>query len=572
MIDEKVKNAIFRNALKNAFDYGSAKEGAVISKVLFEFPALRSSMAELKAEVSKAISLVNGMDRARLEDEYGSYKAGFDEAERKKAEESKPKFIADGATVGNFKTRFPPAPNGYMHIGHAKIAFLEQRLAEEYKGRLVLYFDDTDPENERQEFVDAFKRDLDWLGIRFDGEYYASDNVDKMYGYAAAAIRSGNAYVCTCSREKMKDGRMNSKECEHRSNSAERNAELWNAMLDGSLEESAVLRLKGDMKSLNTVMRDPTLFRIKSQAHYRQGSRYTVWPTYDFNTPIMDSIMGITDTLRSKEYELRDELYFRILDMLGLRKPRIHSVARLEIKGNITSKRKLNAMVKEGLISGYDDPRLVTIAGLRNRGIEAAAIKEFALRFGMSKAESVMDIEMLLSYNRKLIDRQAKRLFAVEDPVDVSVEGFERRKVRLRLHPSEDIGYREYELGGRFLIDKADASSLKEGDSIRLKEAVSAKVLSVSRGTVRCAEKEGGPDGSSKALQWVDADAALRCRFIMLGNLVDDSEGFNKNSIEEHEGYVEGYAARLEDGERVQLERKGFFRLRKGQVLSFTSL
>ncbi len=572
MIDEKVKKEILKNALKNAYDYGSAKDGTVISKVLFEFPELRSSMAELKAEVSKTVSLINGMDRTEVEEKYGIYKAGFDDAERKKAEGSKPKFIADGAMVGSFKTRFPPAPNGYMHIGHAKIAFLEQRLAEEYKGRLVLYFDDTDPENERQEFVDAFKRDLDWLGIRFDDEYYASDNIDKMYGYAAAAIRSGDAYVCTCSRERMKEGRMNSKECEHRANRAEKNIELWNAMLDGSLGESAVLRLKGDMKSLNTVMRDPTLFRIKSQAHYRQGSRYKVWPTYDFNTPIMDSMMGITDTLRSKEYELRDELYFRILDMLGLRKPRIHSVARLEIKGNITSKRKLNAMVKEGLISGYDDPRLVTIAGLRNRGIEASAIKEFALRFGMSKAESVMDIEMLLSYNRKLIDRQAKRLFAVEEPADLSVEGFERRKVRLRLHPSEDMGYREYELAGRFLIDKADASSLKEGEGIRLKEAVSAKVLSVSQGTVKCAESGGEPDGSLKTMQWVDAGAALRCKFIMLGNLVNDSDEFNNHSIEEHEGYVEGYAAHLEDGERVQLERKGFFRFRKGPALSFISL
>ena len=572
MIDEKVKEEILKNALKNAFDYGSAKEGAVISKVLFEFPELRSSMAELRAEVSRVISLVNGMERAVLEKEYGAYRAVFDEAERRKAEASKPKFIADGATVGAFKTRFPPAPNGYMHIGHAKIAFLEQRLAEEYKGALVLYFDDTDPENERQEFVDAFKRDLDWLGIRFDEEYYASDNIEKMYGYASAAINSGNAYVCTCSRERMKEGRMNSRECEHRANNTERNIELWNGMLDGSIGENAVLRLRGDMKSLNTVMRDPTLFRIKSQPHYRQGSRYRVWPTYDFNTPIMDSMMGITDTLRSKEYELRDELYFRILDMLGLRKPRIHSVARLEIKGNITSKRKLNAMVKEGLISGYDDPRLVTIAGLRTRGIEAAAIKEFALRFGMSKAESVMDIEMLLSYNRRLIDREAKRLFAVEDPVELSVDGFERRKVKLRFHPSEDIGYREYELGGRFLIDRADASSLKDGDNIRLKEAVSVKVLSVSQGAVRCIEKNVGQEGISKAVQWVDADAALRCKFIMLGNLVDDSEEFNNRSMEEHEGYVEGYAARLEDGERVQVERKGFFRLRKGQVLSFTSL
>lgn len=411
-IDNAVKKEIRKYVIRNATEYGKANEGSVLSKIISLHPELKTDIKSLGMEVKKEVAEVNKLSKEQLANEFAEYEEEFKESDVQRAEKSsKHNFSVPGAQKGNFITRFPPEPGGYMHIGHAKPAFIEDELCKAYEGKLMLYFDDTNAENEKQEFVDAFKDDLKWLGIKFDAEYYASDNLPILYGYAVEIIKKGKAYICMCDGDTVKEGRSLGTQCPHKSQSKEKNLELWQKMLgNGFKDNEAILRLNSDMGAVNTTLRDPTLFRLKHAKHYRQGDKYFVWPTYDFCTPIVDSLKGITDVVRSKEYEMRDELYFMVLDILALRKPRISSISRLEIADNVTSKRRIRELIAQKLIDGYDDPRLVTIRALRRRGLAAEAIREFALSFGMGKAESVVDIEMLLGINSKLISAKAHKL------------------------------------------------------------------------------------------------------------------------------------------------------------------
>lgn len=570
-ISQEAKEAIRKYAVKNAHDYGKASESTVLNKMLALMPGLKGSINALSAAVKEIVSEVNALDTAALEREFGKYKEEFEEADAARAKRTaKPKFELDGAAAGKFATRFPPEPNGYMQIGHAKVAWLERTFADIYKGTLALYFDDTNPDTEKQEFVDAFKKDLEWLGISFDLEYYASDNLPALYGYAEKMIEMGGAYVCMCGKDEVKNGRAAGTACLHRNSSKAENLALWKRMLGNEFEENgAMLRFRGDMKSENTVMRDPVLFRVKLHEHYRQSSKYVVWPTYNFNTPVIDSIKGITDAIRSKEYELRDELYYRILDMLELRKPRIRSVARLEISNNQTSKRKINALIAQHLIWGYDDPRLVTIAALRRRGIRPGAIKEFVLRFGMSKVNSKVSIEMLLTENRKLIDSSTRRLFFVGDPVEVRIDGAMETHVRLKLHPSAELGAREYDVKDRVYISRGDAKELRKGEKLRLKDLYNIEI--VETGDKIKAKMVNDVKNYPKKIQWVLPDSINAKLYIPMPPFNSDGE-FNKGSMKTVEGYVEYYAKDLNEGDVIQFERVGFFRLDSKAKMSFIGL
>ena len=573
MVSDAAREEIRKIALKNAMDYGKARESTVINGTLSKFPELKSEMKDLASCVREEVARINSLDKKALDAEAAPFIGEYAAKERERAEKTaKPKMVLEGAEKGKFTTRFPPEPNGYMQIGHAKVVFMEREFTDIYEGRMGLYFDDTNPEAERQEFVDAFEKDLGWLGIKFDTEYYASDNIEVLYGYAETLIGQGDAYVCGCSPDAVKEGRKNRSECEHRSNSPEENAKAWAGMLAGR-EKKAILRLKGDMKSENTAMMDPTLFRIKEAPHYRQGSKYSVWPTYDFNTPIVDSMKGVTAAIRSKEYELRDEVYYRVLDLLRLRKPRIYSVARLEIKNNVTSKRKINELIKNGLISGYDDPRLVTITALRRRGIMPAAIKSFVLRFGMSKTDSKVGIDMLLAENRKLIDHESKRMFFIKDPRRLEVKGIPENLsvLRMKAHPSEDLGFREYRQNGVFFINSYDAINLNIGDVARLKDAFDIRIDGIEGDSIAASYTEAGSRDFPK-LQWVSEGSYVKAKAVAVGDLLKEDGAFNEQSLSVTEGLVEGHASSLSEGDTVQLERMGYFKLDDKNEMSFISI
>lgn len=553
-LTKEITEEIRKYAVKNAMEYGKARAENVMGKVIRSVP--KGDAAELKGTVDRIVDEVNLLSEDQLSKEYEIYEEGFEEQYEKKVEAtSKPKMVLEGATVGNFATRFAPEPSGYMHVGHSSAAFLAQEFARIYEGKLFLYFDDTNPEKETQEFVDSFKKDLDWLGIKFDKEYYASDNIEKIYDYARKLIKSGNAYACECTSEQTKANRFEGKECEHRDAKSEDNLKKFEMMLENKYdEEKIVIRIKGDMKSQNTALRDPTILRIKKDRHYRQGSKYVVWPIYDFNTPINDSISGVTDAIRTKEYELRGELYDMVLDYLGLAKPRVHLHARIAIKGQPRQKREIRKLITDGYIKGYDDPRLVTISALRRRGIQPDAIREFVLKFGMSNVESTVDIGSLLAYNKRIIDPDSKRIYYVPGPIDIEVKDLKPMSVELSLHPSKEMGSRKYDVNNKFYISGEDASTLKDDDIIKLKELFAIKVKwDYDSWTAQTVKSE-----TDRRFQWVCDGNYVKCSVLVPGDVVDEKGDFKKDSLRVNLGYIESYATSLKEREIVQLERFGF--------------
>lgn len=567
-----VRETARKYAIKNAMDYGKADFGAVISKVISRHPEAKGDIKLLSAEVKAAVKDANSMPKASLESAYSKYAEEFESDKRSKAERTaKPKFVLDGAKEGELVVRTSPEPSGYMHIGHAKQALLNEEFARVYKGRLYLYFDDTNPEKASQEYVDAMKLDMAWLGLKFDSEYYASDSIETMYSYARQLLASGKAYVCACDKETIAKSRMEGAECAHRSQDSKKNAAMFEDMLGGKAAEgTAIVRFMGDMKSQNTALRDPALLRVLDAPHYRTGTKYRVWPLYDFNTPIMDSIKGITDVIRSKEYELRDELDRRILESLGLRVPRPHLEARLNIKGNITQKRVLRQLITERLVESWDDPRLMTIMALRRRGVLPAAIREFVLRFGMSKTDSTVGIDMLLAENKKLVDPTAKHFFFVRDPVRLAVKGAVPSEVRMKLHPAADFGYREYKVDGAFYVSADDAKRMKKGTEVRLKDLMAVKIISNSKSSIS-AEPANGAEGAA-IVQWVPEGSYSECSVLIPGPIVDDEGKFNPDSLETAKGYVEKGASALNERETVQFERFGYCTLDSKEQMRFIFL
>ncbi|HNT60423.1 MAG TPA: glutamate--tRNA ligase [Candidatus Bilamarchaeaceae archaeon] len=538
---------IRKHAIRNAHEYGEANPGKVVGKVVNELPGAKKDMKALMGKIAAICKEVNALPRGELEKEF----AKLPEKERK---EEKSEIEIPDAVPGKVVVRFPPEPNGYPHIGHAKAFALSWTIARKYNGKAILRWDDTNPEAEKPEFVDAIRNGIKWLGLDWDDEKYCSDYMPEMYRLCEKLLWEGNAYACSCTQDEIGKGREMKERCACGSRTPQESLDEWKKMLNGATPEGgATVRLRGDMESLNTVMRDPTLFRIMEAPHYRQGLKYRAWPTYDFQGAVMDSLLGITHPIRSKEYELRDELYSFLLERLGMRVPKMISISRLSIRNAPLSKRLLRPLVEEGKVMGWDDPRLPTLEGLRRRGIVPDAIRKFVLSFGISKVESEPGWDKLLAENRKILDPIAPHYFFVPNPARVRIEGGKKKKLR------------EMECRGEVWISGQDASGLEEGETIRLKDLYNVKVGKT--GDTIEASYAGDEVGSGKKLQWVSEK--LECEVLRPGNLVLDSGEFNPSSLTIDAGYCEKSIHSLKEGDMVQFERYGFCRLDSRKPLRF---
>ncbi len=539
-----LENAIRKHVLKNAYDYGKANAGSVVGKVIAEWPEAKSDMKNTMKLIAAEIAVVSKKSKDKIAEELQNY-----EFVEKKEEDKK--FSVPGAIQGKVVTRFPPEPNGYPHIGHAKAAFINREVANTYGGKMLLRFDDTNPEKESLEYVGAIKAALNWLGIKWDAESYTSDNMQLIYSSAEKLISSGNAYVCTCTKDSISENRTSKKPCNCRNATSKQTMALWKKMLSDMPEGDGFLRFKGDMASDNTVMRDPALARIMLAKHYRQGNKYRVWPGYDLSVAVMDLHEGVTHPMRSKEYELRNELYYALCDALGGKRPALVEFSRLEIKNAPISKRLILPLVKEGKVSGWDDPRLPTIAGLQSRGVLPDAIKHFVLQFGISKTESEPNWDMLLTENRKLLDPVAPHYFFVPEPIKVAINLTGEVIFKLRSvehHASID---------SHIFLPQADYSALKKGDIVALKDLSFAKFNGKSLETLE--QKEIPP----KKIQWVSDKDAVKCDVQIPGNLLNDDGEYNPKSMSVAEGYCEKDCLALDAGSVVQFERFGFVKLQK---------
>jgi glutamyl-tRNA synthetase len=554
-----LEETIRKYSLKNAHDFKLAIPAKVIGKVVLEFPDAKKDMAgtmKLCNEEAKRVNLLSPQAVAKeLED--------FTFAE-KKVEEKK-NIELPGAVAGKtVLTRFPPEPSGYPHIGHAKAAWLDFEAAHTYGGTMILRMDDTNPEKEKQEFVDALKDGLAWLGIDWTSETYTSDRMDEFYTYCEEMFVKYKAYVCTCSAEQVKKGREEKKSCDCSARDPQENMLLFRSMRSGEMNEgSAVVRFRGNMQSDNSVMRDPTLFRIIRKEHYRQGMKYVCWPSYDFAAPIMDSLEGVTHAMRTKEYELRNELYFAVLSALELRKPALIEFSRLAIKGAPISKRLILPLIADGKVEGYDDPRLPTLAALRRRGILPEAIREFVLSFGLSKVESEPGWDKLLSENRRILDERAMRRFFVANPVRLAVDDAPVKEVALRNHPSKlEMGERKLVAGAEFWIARNDFEALEIGETFRLKDLYNAVVTEKTADSVR-AKYDADVGIAARKAQWVPTDSAVACKVKIPKDLFDENGNFRADSLIEEPGYCEPSCRSLAAGDIVQFERYGYARLDK---------
>ncbi|MCX8195145.1 MAG: glutamate--tRNA ligase [Candidatus Micrarchaeota archaeon] len=554
---EGLEEIIRKHTLKNAYDYKLAIPAKIIGKVIGEFPAAKENMKETMKLINEEAMRVNRLAREEIEKELSLFSFATKKEEKKEIE-------LPGAVQGKVVTRFPPEPSGYPHIGHAKAAWLDFAAATRYGGKMLLRFDDTNPEKERQEYVDAIKEGLLWLGIDWADETYTSDRMEEFYAYCDEMFVKFKAYVCTCLPEEVKKGRLEKIACDCSAREPQENMSLFRKMREGKMEEGeAIVRFRGDMKSENTVMRDPTLFRIVKAPHYRQGEKYKVWPSYDFAAPIMDSLEGVTHAMRTKEYELRNPLYFAVLRALELREPKLIEFSRLEIKGAPISKRLITPLIEQGKVEGWDDPRLPTLKALKRRGILPEAIREFVLSFGLSKVESEPNWDRLLAENRKLLDERCARRFFVKEPVRIAVLGAPKKEAVLKNHPNQpQMGERRVMTNGDFYISKEDLASISLGETFRLKELYNVTLVERENGKMKF-RYDGDAGLAAKKIQWVVPEEAVRCKVRVPKDLLDEQGNFVENSMGEDSGVCERSCLELSEGTGVQFERYGYVRLDK---------
>jgi glutaminyl-tRNA synthetase len=504
----------------------------------------------------------------------------------------------DAGVVNRVVTRFPPEPNGFLHIGHAKSITVNFGLAEQYGGVCHLRFDDTNPEKESQVFIDAIQADVRWLGYEWDGEVrYASSYFQQFYEWALHLIDEGKAYVCDLSADEARDyrGTLTSpgKNSPYRDRSIDENHALFASMKAGEFEDgSRVLRAKIDMASPNINLRDPTLYRIRRVAHHQTGEEWVIYPTYDYAHGQEDAIEGISHSICTLEFEDHKPLYDWFIDNLPVpSRPRQYEFARLNVNYTVTSKRKLKLLVDSGVVSGWDDPRMPTIAGMRRRGYTPAALRHFCEEVGTSRSDGVVDVAMLESAVRNDLNVTAPRAMAVLNPLKLQITNLEAREVLLVAnHPADDTqGKREVQFGPEIWIDKDD---FRQEANKKFKRLVLGKRVRLRGGYVieaeRCDVDTDGevtavyasivpqtlgedPDDGVKAkgvIHWVDAATGISAEirsYDRLFTVEDPSKADNMDDVVNPTSLVVGQAiveaslASADPEDRFQFEREGYF-------------
>jgi len=507
--------------------------------------------------------------------------------------------IANGKNAGRVMTRFPPEPNGYLHIGHAKSICLNFGLSKEFGGVTNLRFDDTNPAKEEVEYVESIQRDVKWLGFDWEDRlYYASDYFQKLYDFAEALIMKGRAYVDSLTAEQIREHRGTLKEpgrnSPYRDRTVEENLDLFRRMRAGEFADGAhVLRAKIDMASPNVVLRDPTIYRIKHVAHHRTGNAWCIYPMYDFAHCLSDSIEGVTHSICTLEFENNRALYDWVLDELGVFHPQQIEFARLNLTHTVLSKRKLIQLVKEGITTGWDDPRMPTLSGIRRRGFTPEAMRDFCERIGVARNDNMVEYGLLEHCLREDLNARAPRAMAVLKPLKVVIENYPEGKTDdvfdFPWHPEADMGSRKVPFGKVLYIEQDDFREeppkgfhrLYPGNEVRLRYAyyiTCREVLKDEAGNIvelRCTydpESRGGssPDGRKVkgTLHWVSAAHAIEAEVRLYDLLFtkpnpgaedDFTACINPNSLEVVRAKLEPALADAAPGWRCQFERLGYF-------------
>ncbi len=510
------------------------------------------------------------------------------------------KDLAEGKYT-HVVTRFPPEPNGFLHIGHAKSILLNYHIAKEYGGQFNLRFDDTNPTKEKDEYVEAIKKDVEWLGVKFNGPYFASNYFDRMYEAALNLIKAGKAYVSDLSAEEIREYRGGwndvGKDDPNRNRSVEENLDLFTRMKNGEFADGEkVLRAKIDMKAANINMRDPILYRIAHLTHQNTGDKWCIYPMYDFAHPLEDAFEGVTHSLCTLEFEDHRPLYNWVVQNVGMfeNPPRQIEFAKLYLTNVVTGKRYIKKLVENGTVDGWDDPRLVTIAALRRRGYTPESIQKFVELGGIAKANSSTDYAMLEYCIRDDLKAKAPRMYAVLDPVKVVIDNYPEGKTEEFEVPNnpenEALGTRKVTFSRELYIERSDFMEVPPkkyfrmfpGNEVRLMQAYFVKCVSCEKDadgrvtlihvTYDPASRGGNsPDGRKVkgTIHWVNAADAKQVEVRLYNNLIDEEKGvyneedgsmnINPDSMEICQAYVEPALAEAKAYDRFQFVRNGFF-------------
>lgn len=513
-------------------------------------------------------------------------------------------IIVDDLKTGKHEhivTRFPPEPNGYLHIGHAKSICLNFGLANEFKGTVNMRFDDTNPLKEDEEYVNSIKEDIKWLGFNWDNLYFASDYFDEMYNRAVLLIKKGKAYVCDLTQEEIRESRGSltepGKESPYRNRSIEENLDLFERMKNGEFENGQkVLRAKIDMSSPNINFRDPVIYRIAHSNHHNTGDKWCIYPMYSFAHPLEDAIEGITHSICTLEFEDQRPLYDWIVRECEMEKvPRQIEFARLNLTNTVMSKRKLKLLVDEGVADGWDDPRMPTISGVRRRGYTPESIRNFCREIGVSKADSTVDSQLLDHFLREDLQPKAPLAMAVINPLKLVITNYPEDQSEMieleNIAKDETAGTREIPFSRELYIERDDFMEepvakyrrFFPGNEVRLKGAYFVKCTDVIKdengnvieihGTYDPETKSGSGFTGRKVkgtVHWVDAKTALPCEFRLFEPLILDNdpenegkhflEQINPNSLTVLQGFVE--PTQVKDAkplDKFQFVRNGFY-------------
>lgn len=532
-------------ALQNAVKFnGKANPGAVLGQLFAEDPSLKQQVKELSKKVQAIIKEVNALSieeqKKRLQ------KIAPQLLEEKK--EKKKRELPDLAHVhGTVVTRIPPEPSKYLHLGHAMSFLINYMYAKKYSGKCVLRLDDTNPEKAKKEYYDSLHEDLLWLRIAPDKTIIASQEMETFYKYAEVLIKKERAYVCACDKEKVSEYRTHAKICEHRTQTPEKNMALWKEMLARKYTAGEVtLRLVGEIDATNAVMRDPILFRIVKAPHTLTKEKYSVWPTYDFETVVGEEITGVTHILRSNEFgDMRIELQDYIKDLLGFKKQEILQYGRITVHGFETQGRVIREKIEKGEVEGWDDPRLMTLKALRRRGIMPETFYELVLEVGLSPTATNLDWSVIASLNRKIIDPTTKRYFFVKNPKKIKVENT-LKIAQAPLHPEhKEMGFKTIHFDDEFYVQ----DEIEKGKVYRFMHLFNFK-------DNRFVSEKHDPELKAKIIHCVPVKDAIDVHVLM----ADGS--FTK-------GKAEKAVKDIKEGEIIQFERSFFCRLEDKEKMQF---
>ncbi len=552
--DTKILAYSLANALK--FN-GKATDKAVLGKILAEDPEARKQSAEIKSKVDQIIMQVNAMSieeqKSALEKVAPELLNEQPKKDKKQEDRNIYSFlgIRDGEYVA---AAFPPEPSKYPHIGHAKAILLNYMLAKQYNGKFYLRFEDTNPELAKKEFYDIHLENYKWLGIEPDNIDNASNHMEEFYIFAEELIKKGKAYVCMCEQEKMRENRNKGIECSCRQNSEKKNMQEWKDMFI-MREGEAVLRMKIDLQHANTTMRDPVIMRIIEHEHVLTGKKYRVWPNYDFENSVMDGLTKVTHRLRTKEFELRNELQRYIQNALGFEQTKVYEFARFNLEGVESSGRIIRDKIEKGEMLGWDDPSLTTLVALRRRGFLPEAIKNFVISTGITKTEATLTWDDLIVQNRRLLDSNCNRYFFIDTPIKIKINNAPLQECHLKFHPEHaDRGTRNLKTHDVFYLANLDVEQLKEGELYRLMDCLN---FTKTNGNYVFDSKEHDKykGKGKKIMHWLPLSSTLQKVEIMMPDK-SKRNGLGEETIKN-----------LKIGEIIQFERFGFCKLDSIEIL-----